>query len=349
MTIEWSLLLVPLLLAMLVTLLSFAGCTVIVEGGRPEGPILLSFSYDPKKVTLPVERVVFYVRRPIVPGHSVLPESVVVLKHQDQLVWGFQPLVSNSGTYTWAADKGSGAYRASASDALKGPVGLDWRVGCRAYPNVEGDDDPYPEAEQLLQPGQGELSDADIEAWHATQHEFHFTLGDAEPFQVIGAPRAMQRIVKQPDVHLQFTRSAAMKMQRVMKVGFRIAFTTDGGSTYDIVETIVDLETHALHVENSLWKVFPSVTWDEAGSNDTGVYGMSIRNAPPGKWSVTCEAYDSKTSTTATYQTHPTDGTVELDVGSVEPPTSHQFRFKFKLERMAGTGLGFTVVADRSP
>jgi hypothetical protein len=341
------LIIVPIAVLVVVALLSFTGCSLIVSW-EPLGPVLFSFGYDPKKLTRPIKRVVFHILRP---DNQFLQETVILLKDPDnQLVWEPRPgtVNSNSSTYDWKADEDSGEFRASTNDAWKGPVGTPWRVRCRAYPTLDGNDDPYAEAEQIVQE-QPDFETVDVKEWFARLHEFHFTINDVEPFQLIGSPTGNQTIIKQPDVFLHFSRPAAMKMQKVMKVAFKLKLTLEDSSEYNIVETITDLETHAQHVESTLWKLFGTVPWDESGSNDSGIYGMSLRNALPAKWSVSCEAFDSKTAMTATYPSHPTNGTVELDVAPTAPPASHEFRFKFKLEKMPGTGLGFTVVKDTSP
>jgi len=342
--IDLPLLVVPAVLVVITLVLSFSGCSLVVARDRPYGSVLIAF-HKPTTVTGPIARVVFIVRRP---GPTILREAVLVLQDRDRLILDDQigTVESFSDSAFHAANQDTGEFRYGGSDIYTGPLGLRWQVLCRAYPHKTADNDPYVEAEQILNPGPDDVDDL------ATPLEFHFTIRDADPRQVIALPTGQQTILKQPDVLMQFTRPSTMKMQRVMKVAFKITVTVSDGTTFDVVETIADLESHATHVENALWTTFPSKTWDESGSNDTGAYRMSILNAPAGRWTVTCEAFDSKTSTDATYPPDPdpvAGGTIELDVGTVEPPTSHQVPFKFKLERTAGSGLGFVVKRDKSP
>jgi len=345
-------LLVPVVLAMVVATLSFAGCSTLVYNGLGFADVHLTFTYTdvPGRT---ISRVVFFIRRPDI-EHVTTPvlihQNMVMEDHDNSILWS-----GGAGEYyapkpaeyvDVVADKDARKYSVRITRCKAGGIWSDWIVTCRAFVDRVKDDEYYTEAHDLIENRMGSHGDG----WPTLEAPFvfNFELSAQEPYQVIALPQGPLQVARpRPDVFLEFDRGA--EPAQILKVVFRISVLVTVGAltaTYDIVEGVSDLETHLTHEGDSILKTFFSVTGDESGSNATGKYRMSIRNAPVGEWSVTCEGYDSaKPAKTVKPQFPPGPDPAKPTIvkRSIAPGPPQPTTFKFKLIK-SGTGAGKVIV-----
>jgi len=322
--------------ATIVALLSFAGCTGFVRVGI-RTDVTLTLSWDPAHT---VNRVVFVLTRPRSADddredHDTVLTIVVI--HPNLL------RISDASVTAVldAFDKTEGTCAVRLPSYTFADPEPEWRVICRAFVDPVKDDECYPEAETLVENRAGLPSET-----AAKPFAFEFEIREREPLQTFGLPKDGQQTAPRPDVFLEFDRDP--EVAQVLAVSFRVDVTVGVApltQTYHIDETVSDMETHATHAGNPTWKTVFAVTFDEAGSNATGQYRMSIRNAPEGDWSVICDGYDVANpgkATPAKYPAgldpvNPSPHKKTIVAGYPQPTT-----FKFQLK--SGTGAGTVIV-----
>jgi hypothetical protein len=319
MTFAVYLLLATVSALVVVAFFGFLGCDAPdADGGIPIqsrwAHVLIRLKHDPNLVVnnmkVAVGRVDFAVHRQDGPGTGY--DLTMTLDASGAAVYEYNGTPSDPNL-AYAADPQWGDFFFVWYHHESRLPPTHWKVSCNAYRQASDTTPAYASLGVIEKT-------VDQAAFPPLSYPFVFTInaqGKTVPAPIPG---------QTPNVVLSFKYNAA----NIAKVVFTI--TRAAGSTRE------ELKDPEGRTPNATWDPLGAVISKVVASDKNGEFALTIGNAPPGRWGVTCNAFDSKQPNAAPKFEYQGPAN-EVDV----QPIDQTYRLEFKL---SGQGTGRFVERD---